>query len=40
LIFQKACTRFVDGGKNSIPIEVVQYNASISQEAKISLPPL
>jgi len=40
LVFQKACTRFVDGGKNSIPIEVVQYNASITQEAKISLPPL
>ncbi|NCD12399.1 MAG: replicative DNA helicase [Epsilonproteobacteria bacterium] len=40
LIFQKACTRFVDGAKNAIPIEVVQYNASIAPEAKISLPPL
>ena len=40
LVFQKACTRFVDR-KMSIPIEVVQYNASINPpEAKISLPPI
>ncbi|WP_052435405.1 replicative DNA helicase [Sulfurospirillum cavolei] len=40
LVFQKACTRFVDR-KMGIPIEVVQYNASINPpEAKIDLPPL
>ena len=40
LVFQKACTRFVDR-RSAIPIEVVQYNASINPpEAKISLPPL
>jgi len=39
LVFQKACTRFVDGGK--IPIEVVYKEAAFeAKESKISLPPL
>ena len=40
LVFQKACTRFVDGG-NKIPVEIVYSDASLDvKEAKISLPPL
>ncbi|MDD2384839.1 MAG: replicative DNA helicase [Sulfurospirillaceae bacterium] len=39
LIFQKACTRFVDGG--GIPIEVVYKEAKMEmKEGKISMPPL
>jgi len=39
LVFQKACTRFVDGGK--IPIEIVYKEAAFeAKEGKISMPPL
>jgi replicative DNA helicase len=37
LIFQKACTRFVDNG--TIPIEVV-YDDSVAKESKFEVPPL
>lgn len=40
LVFQKACTRFVDGGAK-VPIEIVYNDASLdTKEATISLPPL
>jgi len=39
-MFQKACTRFVDGGAK-VPIEIVYNDANLDvKEAKISLPPL
>ncbi|MDD3342976.1 MAG: replicative DNA helicase [Sulfurospirillaceae bacterium] len=39
LVFQKACTRFVDGG--GVPVEVVYKEANMEmREGKISMPPL